>query len=360
MAPVPRFTLASRSLFSRSIRTFLPALAALVVVLLAGCASGPQPETQGDMTFDEFRSQYGDPESPDIEDLNQQLLSLAVSTDSSDGVYRLGPGDEITVNVFGVEELSDNYRIDGMGRVSVPLIGNVEVSGYTLTETEDVLEKRYGEEYLRNPQITVSVMEFRSQQFTAVGAISQPKVYNTQRKITLIEALAMAGGLGENAGPYVYLTDRVRNPDTGELGTRSLAISVEDLTQGQPEVNVVLGEAALINVPPAGSVFVEGAVESPGVYRQRGGTTVLKAIAMAGGLTFAAKRNTIFVLRRDPESGEWQQQQVAMDDIRASPNADIPLSDGDIVVVDRGAVRTAWVGFWEGIGRIALLGFRPL
>ena len=312
------------------------------------------------MSVDEFRTQYVENGSQDIEGLNQQLMAMAVNSGDSDGVYRLGPGDEITINVFGVDELSDNYRIDGLGRVSLPLIGNVELSGYTLTEAEDVLETRYGEEYLRDPQINVSVMEFRSQQFTAVGAISQPKVYNTQRKVTLIEALAMAGGLGENAGPYVYLTDRVRNPDTGELGTRSLALSVEDLTQGQSEVNVVLGESALINVPPAGSVFVEGAVESPGVYRQRGGTTVLKAIAMAGGLTFEAKRNTISVLRRDPESGEWQQQRVAMDDIRASPNADIPLSDGDIVVVDRGAVRTAWVGFWEGIGRIALLGFRPL
>src|SRR6056297_1028191 len=137
-----------------------PLLLLFLASLLAGCASGPQSSTDGDMSFEEFQSQYAGPESQNIEDLNQQLLSMAVSTDSSDGVYRLGPGDEITVNVFGVEELSDNYRIDGMGRVSLPLIGNVEVSGYTLTEAEDVLEKSYGEEYLRNPQITVSVMEF--------------------------------------------------------------------------------------------------------------------------------------------------------------------------------------------------------
>lgn len=330
-----------------------------LAALLAGCASGPQRGDDSDMSFEEFRSQYED-ESQDIEGVNQQLLSMAVSTDNADSVYRLGPGDEITVNVFGVEELSDNYRIDGLGRVSLALIGPVEVSGYTLAETEDVLEKRYSEEYLRNPQITVSVMEFRSQQFTAVGAVSQPRVYNTQRKITLIEALAMAGGLGENAGPYVYLTDRVRNPETGQLGTRSLAIGLDELTESGSEVNVVLGESALINVPPAGSVFVEGAVERPGVYQQRGGTTVLKAIAMAGGLSFEAKRNTIFVLRRDPQSGEWQQQQVAMDDIRASPNADVPLSDGDIVVVEQGAVRTAWMGFWNGVARVAMLGFRPL
>ena len=113
-------------------------------------------------------------------------------------------------------------------------------------------------------------------------------------------------------------------------------------------------------MPQAGSVYVEGAVESPGVYRQRGGTSVLKAIAMAGGLTFEAKRNTIHVLRRNPETGAWEQDTVSMEQIRQSPDNDIALTDGDIVVVEQGAIRTAWMGFWNGVARIAMLGFRPL
>lgn len=339
----------------KAIRRTLLSLAALL--LLAACA-GSQNRGPDEMNLGEFQAQYES--EADLEDLNQQLLSMAVSAETDDGVYRLGPGDEIKMSVFGVEDLSGNYRIDGLGRVSLPLIGPVDISGYTLAETENVLQEKYSEEYLRQPQITVSVMEFRSQQFTAVGALSQPRVYNTQRRITLIEALAMAGGLNENAGPTVYLTDRVRNPETGEMGTRSLAIPIEELTQGRPEVNVVLGESALLNVPPAGSVFVEGAVQRPGVYRSPGETTVLKAVAMAGGLKFEAKRNNITVLRRATDSGEWQQQTVDMDDIRESPNADIRLSDGDIVVVSNGPIRTAWIGLWDGITRIALLGFRPL
>jgi polysaccharide export outer membrane protein len=332
----------------------------LAALLLSACA-GPQRTGDDAMTVAEFQNQYGSPtRGPDIEQVNQQILTAAVNAEASDGVYRLGPGDQITVDVFGVEDLSGDYRIDGMGRISVPLIGNVEVSGYTLAETEQVLEQRYGDQYLRDPQITVSVLEFRSQQFTAVGAVARPQVYNTERKITLIEALAMAGGLGENAGHTVYLTDRIRNPETGDLGTRSLAIAVEDLSQGRSDVNVVLGEQALINVPQAGSVYVEGAVESPGVYRQRGGATVLKAIAMAGGLRFEAKRNTIHVLRRNTETGEWEQDTVAMDQIRASPNNDIALADGDIVVVETGMIRATWIGLWNGLARIAMLGFRPL
>ena len=335
-----------------------PLIAALLVVILSGCASGPQPGEEDGVSFDEFQNRYAD--EANVDNLNQQILSMAVNSDSPDGVYRLGPGDEISVNVFGVDELSDNYRIDGMGQVSLPLIGSVEVSGYTLSETETVLEKRFGDEYLRNPQINVSVLEFRSQQFTAVGAVSQPRVYNTQRKITLVEALAMAGGLTSNAGNTIQLTDRVRNPETGELGTRSLIIEVEDLTKQGFEYNVILGASAVINVPTAGSIFVEGAVQRPGVYQARGETTVLKAITMAGGLKFEADKSGLRVLRREPATGQWSQQYVQMDEIRESPLQDLELGDGDIVMVEQGAVKTAWMGFWRGLTGLVFLGFRPL
>ena len=327
-----------------------------MLVVLAGCASNN--DGSDTMSMAEFQGQYTR-SGPDIETVNQQLLSLSVGNEG-DAVYRLGAGDEILMNVFGVEELTGEYRIDGNGRISLPLIGQFDISGYTLSEAEDVLERRYSERYLRDPQITVSVIEFRSQQFTAVGAVSQPRVYSVERKVTLIEALAMAGGLSQTAGGYVYLTDKVRDPDSGELGMRNVAIAVEDLTSGNIDVNLVLGEDALINVAEAGSIFVEGAVERPGVFRAPGEVTVLKAIAMAGGLKFEANRNTLHVLRRDQVSGEWQQNTLAMEDIRESPNNDLQLNDGDIVVVQNGPVRTAWIGFWNGVARIAMLGFRPL
>lgn len=333
-------------------------LLSLFVVMLSGCASTQRSSPNGELSFEEFQSQYSD--TTDVSSLNQQILSMAVNTSSPDGMYRLGIGDEISMTVFGVDDLSGNYRIDGLGRISLPLIGSVELSGYTLGEAEDVLEARYGAEYLRNPQITVSVVTFRSQQFTAVGAVSQPRVYNTERKVTLVEALAMAGGLTGNAGNTIQLTDRVRDPETGELGTRNLIVEVEDLTQQGFDYNVILGEAAVINVPTAGSIFVEGAVQKPGVYQARGETTVLKAITMAGGLKFEADRSGLRVLRRDPGSGEWMQQYVQMSEIRESPLQDLQLGDGDIVMVERGAVKTAWIGFWRGLTGLVFLGFRPL
>lgn len=203
-------------------------LSMFAAAFLVACASSPQSTPNSDMSFNEFQSQYSD--TTDVSDLNQQILSMAVNSSSPDGMYRLGIGDEISMTVFGVDDLSGNYRIDGLGRISLPLIGSIELSGYTLAEAEDVLETRYGEEYLRNPQINVSVITFRSQQFTAVGAVSQPRVYNTERKVTLVEALAMAGGLTGNAGNTIQLTDRVRDPET-----RRTRHSKHDRRGGRPD-----------------------------------------------------------------------------------------------------------------------------
>lgn len=330
----------------------------ILIAVVAGCASQPSRDSD-EMDFRDFQNQYET--DSEIDGVNEQLLSMAVSTNTSDSVYRLGPGDQIGMRVLGVDELSGSYRIDGTGRASLPLIGEVELSGYTVAEAEKALVNIYGENYLRNPVINLRVEDYRSQQFTAVGAVAQPRVYNTERRVTLIEALAMAGGLSGSAGSMVFVTDRVRNPETGSMGTRSVAIAIEDLTGNTAgDSNIVLGESAVVNVPAAGSIFVEGAVQNPGVFTRRGDTTVLKAITMAGGLKFEANRSHLRVLRRNPNTNEWSQQVVEFSEIRESPTADVALGDGDIVMVERGPIRSAWVGAWEGLSRLIFLGFRPL
>src|SRR6056297_192277 len=123
-------------------------------LLLAGCAGGPPPNADG-MTFEEFQNEYSS--ENDTSDLNQQILSRAVASGLDDSVYRLGPGDEISMRIFGVQELSGDFRVDGMGRASMPLIGDVALSGYSLTEAEDVLAQRYAAKYLRNPEVNLSV-----------------------------------------------------------------------------------------------------------------------------------------------------------------------------------------------------------
>lgn len=331
-------------------------LACLCLWLAAGvgCASrGVSPA----MTSHDFQQLHNS--QAHVSEINQQLLSLAVLSAQGDGLYRIGPDDELSVDIFNVPELSRSYRVDAMGRIQLALVGPTEVSGYTLGEVEGLIAERYGEQYLRNPQVSVHVSEYRSQQYTVIGAVSRPQVYSTPRRVTLVEAVAMAGGLSGEAGNLIYLTDRVRDPESKQMVTRSLIVEIGKLMDGAQEMNVTLGEAAIINVPRAGSIFIEGAVEKPGVYARHGDTTVLKAIAMAGGLKFQAQRSTIRVLRRDRDSGEWGQEEVNFNEIREDPLADYILRDGDIVMVENSLLRAGLSNTWEVIRHLTFLGFRP-
>ncbi|RFF32496.1 polysaccharide biosynthesis/export family protein [Wenzhouxiangella sediminis] len=329
------------------------AFLASIGLLLAGCAgSGSNRET----TLQDFQKDVAAEER--VSDINNRLMNLAVEG-ASDSVYRVGAEDRIRVNIFGVEDLSGEYRVNGAGRVLLPLVGEVSIAGLTLGEVEQAIAEAYAEDYLRDPQVSVEVVEYRSQQFTVIGAVEQPRVYNVSRQITLVEALAMAGGISAEAGSQVYLTDRVRNPDTNKIGTRTLIIDVENLMQEAEEYNLVLGESAMINVPRGGYVYVEGAVENPGAYPQRADTTVLKALAEAGGLSFEASKGNIRVMRRT-DNGGWEAQDIDYDRIRDNPNLDVPLDNGDVVLVSANAFKEGWVNMWRVIQPIALLGFRPL
>ncbi len=325
-------------------------------LLLSGCASSPSP-TQA-VTATEFREQVA--AEARIADLNEQLLSLAVESGSGSGLYRVGPEDELKIEFFGVPELSREYRVDGRGHIMMPLVGQVAVAGLTLDEIEQAVAAKYAESYLRSPQVSARVTEYRSQQFTVVGAVANPRVYSVSRQTTLIEALAMAGGVTQDAGGMAYLTDRVRNPDNGQLQTRTLLVALDDLMQDAVQNNVVLGETALINVPRGGFVFVEGAVNRPGGVTLRGDITVLKAIAEAGGLKFEADKSAVRVVRRHAATGEWNHLDVDYRVIRDDPTRDIRLRNGDVVVVDNNALKVGWIGFWRNAVSLAWLGFRPL
>ncbi|AGA33054.1 polysaccharide biosynthesis/export protein [Thioalkalivibrio nitratireducens DSM 14787] len=328
-----------------------------MVVLMTGCASHPSSNGEASSAAD-FQQQVAN--EARIQDVNEQLLALAAESGIGGGVYRVGAEDQIQVDIFGVPELSREYRVDGSGRIMMPLIGAVAVSGLTLDELEAVVAEKYGESYLRSPQVSARVTEFRSQQFTVVGAVSNPRVYSVSRQTTLIEALAMAGGVTDAAGDTIYLTDRVRDPESGALRVRTLLVPVDDLMRHASENNVALGESALINVPRGGFVYVEGAVNRPGAFAQRGNTTVLKALAEAGGLKFEANKSSMRILRRSIDSGTWEHLEVNYAEIRDNPDLDMPLENGDVVVVETDGFKAGWAGFWRNAAGLALLGFRPL
>src|SRR5690349_7694739 len=120
------------------------------------------------------------------------LSSLARAADAD---YRLGPGDLLRVNVFGSPELSGEVRISESGNITYPLIGQVQVAGKSPTQVEAQLVSQFTEGgYLRNPQVSVLVVEYRSQKVSVMGHVTKPGQYPLTTASRVLDVLAEAGG----------------------------------------------------------------------------------------------------------------------------------------------------------------------
>jgi polysaccharide export outer membrane protein len=113
--------------------------------------------------------------------------------------YRIGPNDLLEIEVFGVTELKRTVRVNSTGLVTLPLIGSMPLAGLTAQQAEAAIAARYGDKYLQDPQISVFIKEFTTQRVTIEGAVARPGIYPLTGQITLLRAMALAGGRGELA-----------------------------------------------------------------------------------------------------------------------------------------------------------------
>ena len=113
--------------------------------------------------------------------------------------YKITASDLLEIEVFGVEDLKRTVRVNTAGSITIPLVGMVQVAGLTATEAEAVIAKRYRADYLQNPQVSIFIKEFTSQRVTIDGAVNKPGIYPLTGQITLLRALALAGGGGQLA-----------------------------------------------------------------------------------------------------------------------------------------------------------------
>jgi polysaccharide export outer membrane protein len=113
--------------------------------------------------------------------------------------YLLGPYDELSIEVYGVEDLSRKVQVDAAGRVSLPLAGTFDVSGKTPAELETLIEASFRDHYIRDPQVTVNITETNSQVMTVEGNVGESGIYPVVGRMTLIRAIARAKGTAEFA-----------------------------------------------------------------------------------------------------------------------------------------------------------------
>lgn len=180
--------------------------------------------------------------------------------------YRIGAQDLLAISVFGVQDLDKEVRVNASGQITLPLIGAVMAGGKTVPELEAELARKYADGFIQNPQVSVFVKEFTSQRVTLEGAVNKPGIYPITGRTSLLQAIALAGGIDE------------KTADTGGIivirqidGRRQAAVfDLRRVRRGEMEDPQIYGDDIVV-VETSGSKtafrrFIE-AMPAIGVFR---------------------------------------------------------------------------------------------
>jgi polysaccharide export outer membrane protein len=289
---------------------------------------------------------------------NERIQKLATLARVATVDPPVGAGDLLHIDVFDVPELSRDVRITDSGVISFPLVPErIQAAGLTIFQLERSLEQTLSADGLvAHPQVSIFVKEQTSQPVTIVGAVGHPTVMQIVRPTTLLELLASAGGITDEAGSTILVTRamppadhivQISEPVTGTesparsdtpLQSTTTTIQLKDLLEsGNSDYNIQVRGGDIVSVPRAGVVYVLGfgvAQQGEYVLQAHGDQiTALKAVALAHGMTSFAKGDDSVIMRDDPATGKRIQIPVQLKKIQKHEADDIPLQTNDILFV---------------------------
>jgi protein involved in polysaccharide export with SLBB domain len=316
--------------------------------------------------------------------------------------FALGPGDQITITLPDVKDLSKaTVKVSATGDITLPLIGKIHASGLTEQELRDEIRRRLLK-FMYDPQFQLSVKQFQSRQVAVLGAVGRPGVVTlTSASETVLEAIGQAGGPTTTAADRVILIPA--NPSQTTPSPQTMAAAVEMVSPGprekrapesyriRPEgpetppsqrrvslttaqmpptrdsasladfaglngspvvmslhsgapngsarfLNMPLRPGDVLVVPAAGRVAVLGWVNNPGSFRITSGFSVLSAVGAAGGPMFAADQTNIRLIRTT-SAGTTETIPLNLEKIRRGEAPDVPVQGNDVIEVGYSAAR---------------------
>jgi len=338
------------------------------------------------------------------EDYNRKLEKLreqfAETRERQTGDYRIGPQDLLDINIFEAPELNRTVRVSENGEVSLPLLGGIHVARLTARELENTLATRL-REFLKDPHVSVMVTAIESHPVSVIGEVNKPGVFQVRGSKTLLEMLSMAQGLAPDAGDEVLVMrnagynrgqdDSAQTTQPAQAGSvatggkdaegiksgRGPDVSVQDgalknnatastagtndvgatheqqgdtrainlrhlLNSRDPGLNVPIYAGDIVKVARAGIVYVVGAVRKPGGFTVKGNEqmSLLKAIALAEGLSNTSSKGHTRIIRTDEGSGKRSEIPVELGKILNGKAPDMNLQAADIVFVPSSTGKT--------------------
>ncbi len=233
--------------------------------------------------------------------------------------YNIGPNDLLGITVFGYDDLKSETRVSVDGQISFPLIGKLHVADQSTFEVEQLIAEKLAKgRFVPDAQVTVNVLENNSQRVSVLGHVNKPGRYALDSATTLIDVIAMAGGIKETGDEKVILT-RYK-----EGKTEKHVINLYDMLDASESTNpLVLKPKDKIYVAKAPMFYIYGEVQQPGEYRIVRDMSVVKALSIGGGLTLRGTQNGI-IIKRNNASGEMQELDGELTE---------PVIKGDVVYV---------------------------
>ena len=239
---------------------------------------------------------------------------------------RIGAGDLLNISVMREPDLDRRVRVRDSGEVSLPLVGDVAVQGLSAADAAKAVEKRYLDgQFLKHPDVSVFIEEFATQQVAVLGQVGKPGSYSPPAARSLIDVLAMAGGLTEIADRHITI-ERASHAASAEV---FLSNRADDAL----EANVQVFPGDKVVVPKAGIIYVLGDVGRPGGYvmQNESRMTVLQAVAMAAGLNRTASADHVRLVRG--KDGQFAEQEIPLKEMQRGEVPDLLLEANDVLYV---------------------------
>jgi polysaccharide export outer membrane protein len=241
--------------------------------------------------------------------------------------YTIGAGDKIHVRVYEEDRLNGSYAVSQDGRVDLPWIGKVSVTGLGPEQIAELVESRYADGYLVSPQVVVDVEAYGSKPVQLLGNIQKPGTYYLERSTDLISILAEAGGVARSDQLSTYEV-HIKRARTDAVAPVTLSL---DRLMHLGEGNLKVESGDVIHITRGRVVYVSGEVVRPGAVAWKEGLTLSQVLAAAGGPARTANLRNVLLIRGD------QRIKASIRDIQRGRADDIMIRADDQVIIDESA-----------------------
>jgi len=258
----------------------------------------------------------------------------------------LHPGDQVLIRAAGIPDVSEKpFLIDGDGFVELPTLGRVKAGGLTVSQLEELLVK-LSREYVREPQVTVTVVQFSSEPVFFVGAFKAPGIYPLAGRRNLVEMMSAIGGLLPTASRRIKVTRRkeygtIPLPDAAPApdgSSTSVEINMASLSDNlNPADDIILEPFDVVSVEDSEKVYVTGEVARVGAFDllERDSISVIQALTLAGGISPSANAKDARILLPVSNTSRRAEIPLNLQRILKGQDNDRPLLPNDVLYVPK-------------------------